>query len=313
MSQSGPRTSYAGTAVLVPLIAICWIVSLLLQVVIAVVTCPLLLLDGGRGRFHHIQSTIWRSCNALFVVGCNPLWSVRILRVGDNSGPPRGGSTGSIIFCNHRSNADPWFTAWVQLCAGFEGKYVYKDSLKKVPLGGCCLMLAGDFDVKFGDKQQILGMLDRARDSLKQGYNIVVFPEGTRSPSGLLQNFKASFFEICAELGCPAVPLVVLGAERAWPAKGFRVGCAGVAAVLGEPLRAGPGGAAQLSEQVAGAFRELAGRALREGLVEEDDPLLTDQPYPWWEVPEEASALSKDEQMALLRAGKMHERGKTLA
>ena len=49
------------------------------------------------------------------------------------------------------------------------------------------------------------------------------------------------------------------------------------------------------------------------GAVTDDDPLLTDLPYPWWETPERFSTLGHDDKMTLLRAGKMNERGKSLA
>jgi len=153
-------------------------------------------------------------------------------------------------------------------------------------------MLAGDLPADFGNKEQIKAMLDEARSLLSHGTNILVFPEGTRSPSGILQAFKPTFFDICAELGCLAVPLVFMGTERAWPAQGFRMGCATVTAFLGEPLIPGPGGGAQLSKDVAKAFREMASKALDQGAVADDDPLLTDLPYPWWEIPEQFFALA---------------------
>merc|ERR1712146_373692 len=87
-----------------------------------------------------------------------------------------------------------------------DNRFVYKSTLGKLPFGGCNLRLAGDLPAHFGDKERIKDMLDQARDLLRSGYNVGIFPEGTRSSSGLLQDFKPTFFQICAELGCPAGP-----------------------------------------------------------------------------------------------------------
>jgi 1-acyl-sn-glycerol-3-phosphate acyltransferase len=309
MVSDAPCSSFLVTAFVGPLILITWLLCFILLVLVGLVTSPLLCWD--RFLWHHIQSGLFRFLNAIIVVGLNPFWSARVLRIGEADGTNPDG-LGCIYFVNHRSNSDPWFTAWLQLRSCFEARYVYKASLNKVPFAGCCCMLADDLAAKFGDKDAIKAMLNHAKDVLSEGYNVVVYPEGTRSPSGILQNFKPTFFEICAELGCAAVPIALLGTERAWPAQGARMGCATVTTVLGKAIAPGPGGGAQLSIDVAKAFRQMAKEAYDEGLCDEDDPLITDQPYPWWEVPEQFAELQEYEQLSLLREGKMHERGKNL-
>merc|ERR1712194_814666 len=217
----------------------------------------------------------WRGCSAIFGVGLNPLWSVQLFeadRADTDSDPVQ---TGSVYFCNHRSNADPWICAMVFLKANIEARFVYKATLGNLPFAGCSTRLAGDLPAKFGDKEQIKDMLEQAREVLRNGYNVCVFPEGTRSPSGLLQDFKPTFFNICAELDCPAVPLVLLGSEQAWPLGGFKVGCAQTTGMLGQPIRPDEAGGEGLSAKVAQAMQALAQQALEEEAVGSDDPLLT--------------------------------------
>lgn len=323
--RNPPPTSYAVTAVVVVLLFIAFLLAVVVQVVLAVLTLPLLLCKGGRQRFHHIQSFVFRGVNGFICAGLNPLWCTEVHWLGKNARCSTRPGRGSVFFCNHRSNSDPWFSAWALSRSCIEGRYVYKSSLKKLPVIGWCMQLAGDLDVKFGDKEQIVRMLEKAKDTLKQGYNLVVFPEGTRSPSGILQDFKPSFFKICAELDCPAVPVCMLGTERAWPLNTFRMGRARVQVALGEPLRAeAPDGSEKLSKAVEESMRAMArellgeldpedARGSQQGVdLEYADPFITGRPYAWWRAPPELQALSVEEQVRLLRTGRTHERGARL-
>jgi len=316
--DDSPRSSYAVTAVAALFIFCGMVLTFLLQIALAVVMSPLLLWREGRHRFFHVQSFVFRGVNASIGLGMNPLWCTEVQWMGQDPGPPKRGK-GSIIFVNHRSNADPWFSSWALTKGCIEGRFVYKSSLKKVPFLGCCAQLAGDLDVKFGDKQQIKSMLDRAKDIIESGYNIVVFPEGTRSPSGILQEFKPSFFRICAELGCPAVPMCMVGTERAWPLNGMRMGLARVRTAVGGPLYAdGPEGADRLAGAVEERMCEMARALLGDNADSEDtstleegqgDPFVTGRPYSYWRPPPELESLALEEQVPLLRTGKTHERG----
>lgn len=317
-NASPPRASYAGTALFAVLLLTCWTLSFVLQLLLALVTWFLLLCPGSRERFHYLQSLTFRFMNAM-VPTLNPLWCIQ-LRYDDQPDSEAethapAGRVGKLIFVNHRSNVDPWIMTCVQLRLCTEAKYVYKSSLGKIPIGGWCTVLAGDLAAHFGRRDLITAMLDHARRLLSQGYNIIVFPEGTRSPSGMLQEFKASFFDIACELGCPAVPVCLFGTESAWPHGGFRMGCAHIRAYVGNavPSVPGEGGGSRLSAAVAEVYGRLARQGLRDGLVPSDDPLLTGRPYSWWQRPEHLEALEDEELYALLRSGKAHERGQHLA
>lgn len=317
--HEAPRGSYAGTALFALLLLLCWTASFILQLACALLTWPLLLCPEGRERFHGPHSVIFRTMNAL-VVALNPLWSFRIVRqesdLESDAGLEKGDSrVGTLFFVNHRSNLDPFIVARCQLQMCTEARYIYKASLGKIPVAGCCVMLAGDLAAHFGDKERIVAMLERSRRVLSQGYNIVVFPEGTRSPSGMLQDFKPTFFDIAIELGCPVVPVCLFGTERAWPHGGFRMGCASVTAMIGSALKTvrGKGSATELVDALKDAYQNMAIEGLKDGVVQCDDPLVTGRPYVWWEVPDHLQALEDHEVMSLLRSGKAHERGQHLA
>jgi len=216
---------------------------------------------------------------------------------------------GRFFFSNHRSNADPFFcsAALVRQCTA--ASFIYKSSLGKVPFAGWSALITNDLPARFGDRVQIGQMLDQARDLLSNGQNIWVFPEGTRSPSGVLQDFKPTFFKICAELGCPAVPVCILGSELAWPVGGTTMGCASVTLSFGTPLMPGSEGPDALIEGVRNAMELLARQALSGTAGAEEDPLITKRPYAHWKMPPELEDLAEEERLRLLRSGKGHQRG----
>jgi 1-acyl-sn-glycerol-3-phosphate acyltransferase len=67
---------------------------------------------------------------------------------------------------------------------------------------------------------------ETARRLLREGWNLLVFPEGTRSKDGWLGPWRHGASRLCAEMGVPAVPVVVRGTfaamprGRAWPKAG---------------------------------------------------------------------------------------------
>jgi 1-acyl-sn-glycerol-3-phosphate acyltransferase len=56
-----------------------------------------------------------------------------------------------------------------------------------------------------------LRSLRRSADLLKDGISIVVFPEGTRSASGEIQDFKTALFILPIRSRTPVVPVLIEG------------------------------------------------------------------------------------------------------
>ncbi|MBP5300893.1 MAG: AMP-binding protein, partial [Victivallales bacterium] len=53
--------------------------------------------------------------------------------------------------------------------------------------------------------------------ALRQGKNVAIFPEGTRSMDGSLSSFKLAFAILSKELGVPIVPIAIQGAYQMFP------------------------------------------------------------------------------------------------
>lgn len=82
-----------------------------------------------------------------------------------------------------------------------------------------------------------------ARRLVAEGWNLLVFPEGTRSRDGWVGRFRHGAARLCIEYGIPAVPIALRGTfaamprGRSWPVKGRPP----VSVRVGPPIQALPG------------------------------------------------------------------------
>ncbi len=68
-------------------------------------------------------------------------------------------------------------------------------------------------DINKDLKESLLKMAE----VLKNGNNLIIFPEGTRSQDGSLGDFKKTFAILSRELNVPVVPVAINGAQKALP------------------------------------------------------------------------------------------------
>jgi 1-acyl-sn-glycerol-3-phosphate acyltransferase len=84
-------------------------------------------------------------------------------------------------------------------------------------------------------------------DLLADGWNVVVFPEGTRSPDGWMERFRMGAAYLAVEHGVPVIPVGIKGSFAAMPrGRGWPVpGRPTVAVRYGDPLRPAEGESAR--------------------------------------------------------------------
>jgi long-chain acyl-CoA synthetase len=93
---------------------------------------------------------------------------------------------------------------------------------------------------------------------LDEGWSILLYPEGTRSTSGQMGEFKSGVGLLAVELQVPVVPIHLGGLERVLPKGRTIPHRAGVTVRFGQPLRFGP----ETAYEAAAARIEEAVRAL---------------------------------------------------
>ncbi len=137
-----------------------------------------------------------------------------------------------ILVSNHQSIID--IALLLQLRVNF--KWVSKIELARIPFVGWVIWMNDHILVRRGNKQSVVQMVEACKKALTAGTSIFMFPEGTRTGNGELLPFKEGAFILAKDNGTPILPIVLEGASRALPRKGFwfRVNQTFIVSVLDE-------------------------------------------------------------------------------
>jgi 1-acyl-sn-glycerol-3-phosphate acyltransferase len=103
-----------------------------------------------------------------------------------------------VVVANHESFVDILLICHVPM----EMKWMSKSEFFKIPLLGWGMRLAGDIRLERGDKKSGVQALLDCRDRLDKRVSVMIFPEGTRSQSGELGEFKDGAFRLAIDAGC---------------------------------------------------------------------------------------------------------------
>jgi len=103
------------------------------------------------------------------------------------------------------------------------------------------------------------GQLHSSSQLLRSGWNLVLFPEGSRSPDGRIQEFKPGVGHLAKETGTPVVPMHIQGAFQVMP-RGRRLPVPGPIRVrIGKPMTPQRAeGSREFTARVEKAVRTLA-------------------------------------------------------
>jgi 1-acyl-sn-glycerol-3-phosphate acyltransferase len=89
-----------------------------------------------------------------------------------------------------------------------------KGSLFKWPIVGQAFKLARFIPVNRKDRESAIASVEKAAEAMREGQSFLIYPEGTRSPDGRLQEFKKGAFVLAIKAGVPVVPVLCSGAQR---------------------------------------------------------------------------------------------------
>ncbi|MCW5923914.1 MAG: 1-acyl-sn-glycerol-3-phosphate acyltransferase [Saprospiraceae bacterium] len=127
------------------------------------------------------------------------------------TGAPRVGNF--LYISNHRSYIDP-----VPVADLVPFVPIAKAEVGRWPLIGWAARMTGIFYVKRHDKSSRAGTREAAREVLKTGGAVLVYPEGTTSAVGTTLPFRPGTFGMAADLGVGVVPIAIeyANASDAW-------------------------------------------------------------------------------------------------
>lgn len=81
-----------------------------------------------------------------------------------------------------------------------------------------------------------LGAIKGSLDRLNKGYIVAVFPEGTRSKNGSIQDPKAGVGFLAVKAGVPVLPILIRGSDRALPKHAVMVRLKPIEVRVGKPV-----------------------------------------------------------------------------
>ena len=142
----------------------------------------------------------------------------------------------TVLFVpNHRSYLD--FTVLFPLLSD-PSLFVGKKELAMVPLFGQWVYLIGTLILDRKNRRQGYNVIYRAADLVKDGSNIIIFPEGTRNKGDIMEplRFKEGSLKISSKSGCKTVPVALIGTREIYECHRPWVKPGKVKVIFGKPI-----------------------------------------------------------------------------
>lgn len=137
-------------------------------------------------------------------------------------------------------------------------RFVAKKQIKYIPFLGWFLILMKFIFVDRANSRAAIASLDAAGKKIREGSNIMAFPEGTRSDSGQVMPFKKGPFALAIKAGVPIVPVALEGTERVMPKNSWNISPGPVRLKVGKPI----------DTRAFGEDREALATAVRDAIIQ---------------------------------------------
>ena len=126
---------------------------------------------------------------------------------------------GTVYASNHVS----WYDIFTTASVLPRYTFVAKAELRKIPIFGWGAEGAGVVFLARENRKSAFEAYEAVARKIRQGLNVVVYPEGTRGESYALRPFKKGPFVLAIAAGAPVVPVVVHGTREVMPKGSFSV------------------------------------------------------------------------------------------
>lgn len=138
-----------------------------------------------------------------------------------------------VIVANHQGYFD------IPVMLGYFPKgaaYIAKDGVRKIPILGKFNELYGTVFIERGNPRAALKAIQQGAERVKQGYSLVIFPEGTRSPDGRVHPFKPGALKLALKSGAPIVPVTLVNTRNIMAKGKLRIESADIRLIIGKAI-----------------------------------------------------------------------------
>lgn len=174
------------------------------------------------------ESVVWIGRNWVrwILASCR----IRIVCDGRENIDPR---RSYVLMSNHQSVID---IAAIVATMPVSFRFVAKRELLRIPFFGWALALSDQIVIDRGDRERAIRTLRRAAQRIREGVNVIIFPEGSRSATGELGQFKSGGFHLAIQAQVPVLPITVSGTRSITPKRSLRIESGLVRVSYGKPI-----------------------------------------------------------------------------
>lgn len=145
----------------------------------------------------------------------------------------------------------------------YDFRWIAKKELFRLPVFGQAMQQVGYIAIDRSQGRQAMKSLDDAAAKIAAGKSVLIFPEGTRSSDGRLQEFKAGAILLAIKAGVPIVPVGFNGSYLVLPKGKILANSGEIVLRIGTPI-ATQGFKARDKQQLAIALHQAVADLLHE-------------------------------------------------
>ena len=147
-----------------------------------------------------------------------PSWFIRLTTFFSTEVKGEEDPATQMFLINHQSDLD---IGVMETTTSKDLAWVAKKALFDVPFFGLAMSLPEDIEIERESKTSLVKLLKAAKDRLKKGRTIAIFPEGTRSRTGRILPFKAGAKVIADKYQLRVQPVVLIETASCYDVKRF--------------------------------------------------------------------------------------------
>lgn len=165
------------------------------------------------------------------------------------------GDVPAVYACNHLSYMD---TPVIFSRLPFQFRILAKADLWQTPFVGWYLKRSGQVPIDSSSTRSAIAGLLRGVAILKEGMPLFVFPEGSRTPDGRIQEAASGAAFMAIRAGVPLVPMALVGTYELLPIHNYNLRPRPLRLIVGDAIATDGLTARDAEELTERLFREIA-------------------------------------------------------